>query len=181
MATDEQPAHTAVLYPGAVEDFYNECKAARDALDQLLLRYRTNTNVVLALATGAATFFGLSSSPKGWLFLLSLGSYAVAAFLAIAIYWPKSWRINVAYDVAQELNNMTRTKLRYDLALGHQQAIAQTAKLIDGKCGQSNKFKGLLIATSLVVIFAGLNGYCESQRSVAPQPIHVVVDKESTQ
>ena len=55
-------------------------------MDELLSRHRTNTTTVLALATGAATFSGFSNSPKGVFFVLSLGAYAVATFLAVAIY-----------------------------------------------------------------------------------------------
>ena len=54
-----------VAWPSAVEIFYDESKAARDVMDQLLIRYRTNTTAVLALATGAATFFGFSNKSEG--------------------------------------------------------------------------------------------------------------------
>lgn len=60
-----------VAWPSAVEIFYDESKAARDVMDQILIRYRTNTTAVLALATGAATFFGFSNSPKGLFFVLA--------------------------------------------------------------------------------------------------------------
>jgi hypothetical protein len=123
-------------YPSSVEIFYDESKAARDAMDQLLIRYRTNTTAVLALATGAATFFGFSNNSKGLFFLLAIVCYAVAAIFATAIYWPKPWRVNVAYNVADTLSKSPPTapmKLRWDLALGHQQAIAESLKLVGGR------------------------------------------------
>jgi hypothetical protein len=105
-------------------------------MDQLLIRFRTNTTAVLALATGAATFFGFSNSPKGLFFVLSLISYAIAALFAAAIYWPKQWRVNAAYNVADTLSESpltTAMKLRWDLALSHQQAIAESLTLVKGR------------------------------------------------
>lgn len=171
----------AEVYPASIEIFYNESKAARDAVDQLLLRYRTNTTAVLALATGAATFFGFATSPKGPFFIASLVSYGIATLLAVAIYWPSSWRVNVAYDVEERLDRpppLRPTKLRWDLARGHQQAIAENTKLINGWHGQASKFRVLLLATSLVVIFAGVNSYIGSQSPTTVQPTHIIIDKE---
>jgi len=168
-------------YPSTVEIFYNESKAARDAVDQLLLRYRTNTTAVLALATGAATFFGFASSPKGGFFIASLVAYGVATLLAVAIYWPSAWRVNVAYDVEERLDRpppLRPTKLRWDLARGHQLAIAENTRLINGWRGQASKFRLLLLATSLVVIFAGVNSYIGSQSPTTIQPTHVIIEKE---
>lgn len=175
--SDDEPE----VYPSSVEIFYNESKTARDAVDQLLLRYRTNTTAVLALATGAATFFGFASSPKGAFFIASLVSYGVATLLAVAIYWPSPWRVNVAYDVEERLEKpppLRSTKLRWDLARGHQLAIAENTKLIDGWHGQASKFRVLLLATSLVVILAGVNSYLGSQSPTTTQPTHIVIDKE---
>jgi len=166
-------------YPSSVGIFYDESKAARDVMDQLLIRFRTNTTAVLALATGAATFFGFSNSPKGWFYLLSLVCYALAAVLAAAIYWPKPWRVNVAYDVEKTLSKSpptTSMKLRWDLALGHQQAIAESLKLVGGWRGQATKFRILVLATSLVVIFAGVNSYLGSKHPATTPPTHIVID-----
>jgi hypothetical protein len=176
-ASDDEPQ----VYPSTVEIFYDESKAARDVMDQLLLRYRTNTTAVLALATGAATFFGFANSPKGPFFIASLVSYGVATLLAVAIYWPSSWRVNVAYDVENRLSKsppMGPTALRWDLARGHQQAIAQSIALVGGWRGQASKFRVLLLATSLVVIFAGVNSYLGSQHATTIEPTHIVIDKE---
>ena len=73
---------------------------------------------------------------------------------------------------------MRSTKLRFDLARGHQQAITQSIKLVGGWRGQANKFRILLLATSLVVIFAGVNGYLESKHPTETQPTHIVIDQE---
>jgi hypothetical protein len=47
------------MYPETVQLFYDESKAARQGLDEVIRQYRTNTTAVVAFATGAATFFGL--------------------------------------------------------------------------------------------------------------------------
>jgi hypothetical protein len=189
-------------YPSSVGIFYDESKAARDAMDQLLIRYRTNTTAVLALATGAATFFGFSDSPKGLFFLLSIVSYAVAALFATAIYWPKPWRVNAAYNVADTLSKSPPRppmKLRWDLALSHQQAIAESLKVVGGRTvlaprwvsrvtprwvcraassltGQAMKFRVLVLATASVVIFAGVNSYLASQPPPRTPPTHIVIE-----
>lgn len=181
MTTNAAAKDEPQVYPASVEIFYNESKAARDVMDQLLLRYRTNTTAVLALATGAATFFGFANSPKGLFFIASLASYGVATLFAVAIYWPSSWRVNVAYDVEDRLSKpppKRPTELRWDLARGHQQAIAESIKLVGGWRGQASKFRVLLLATSLVVIFAGVNSYLGSQHPTTIQPTHIVIDKE---
>lgn len=83
-------------------------------MDDLRVKYRGNTTIVLALATGAATFFGFSDSPKALFFALSMVSYGFGALLAVSIYWPKAWRVNVAHDVADGMKTTTipPTKLR---------------------------------------------------------------------
>jgi hypothetical protein len=167
------------LYPSSVLLFYEESKAARDAVDQLLIRYRANTTAVLALATGTATFFGVSSGPKGFWFVVSLLSYGIAALSAASIYWPRPWRVNVAYNVAEALSKKpptTSMKLQWDLALGHQQAIQSSLKLVAGPTGQAMRFRVLVLATACVVIFAGVNSYLESQHPVTAPPTHVLID-----
>jgi hypothetical protein len=162
-----EPNQVAPIYPGSIDLFYEESKGARAVMDALLIRYRTNTTTILGLATGAATFFGFSSSPKGIFFVLALAAYGVATLVSIAIYWPTAWRVNVAHDVAAGLlaTTLTPAKLKWDLALGHQKAIAQSVALVQGWRGQASKFRVLLFATSLVVIFAGVNVYVESQHT----------------
>jgi hypothetical protein len=191
-----------VAYPSSVEIFYSESKAARDDMDQLLIRYRTNTTAVLALATGAATFFGFSNSPKGLFFVLSLIFYAIAALFAAAIYWPKPWRVNAAYNAKDTLLKSpprTPMKVQWDLALSHQTAIAESLKLVAGRevrlprwidrvtprrvyrvisslTGQAMKFRLLVLATAFVVIFAGVNSYIAAQHPTTTPPAHIVID-----
>jgi hypothetical protein len=165
--------------PASVDVFYDESKAAHEVMDQVLVRYRTNTGAALALATGAATFFGFSTSPKGLFFAFSLFSYAVAALVAIAIYWPAAMSVNVAHDVGNRFTKqppLLSTKLKYDLAKSHQEAIQKSRRQIGKPWGLANKFRILLSATSLVVVFAGFNSYLESRHPTATQPTHIVVD-----
>jgi hypothetical protein len=167
------------MYPRSLEIFYAESKAAREVIDAMLGRYRTNTTAALALATGAATFFGLSNSPKGVFFVAALAAYGIAALAAIAIYWPAQTLVNVAYGVADRMKKSppyAPEKLQWDLALGHQEAIAQSIDRIKGWHGLAVKFGVLLFATALVVIFAGTNGYLESRKPTTTNPTHMVMD-----
>ncbi|WP_131829155.1 hypothetical protein [Mycobacterium numidiamassiliense] len=144
---------------------YDESKAAVDVLDQLLIRYRTNTTAVLALGTGAATFFGFSDSPKGLFFLLSLVSYAVGVGVAVRIYWPRRWRDDIYHVLEDSLRKSpppASMELRRDLARHYQQAIARGLEL---RTRRAWEFRILLFATACVVIFAGINSYCASQQS----------------
>lgn len=101
----------AKMHPEAVELFYEESKAAREALDATLKEYRSNTTTALALATGAAAFFGFEDSGKGIFFVLALVAYGIAALLAVAVFWPHGWLMNPASDFAQRLTDAD--KLRY--------------------------------------------------------------------
>jgi len=172
------PVGTSQLSTTAVEVFYDESKAAHDFVDELVLRYRERTTTVLALATGAATFFGFSNTPKGPFFVVALVAFGVAALVATVIYWPGPLRLNVAHDVEDALKKQatTSTKLRWDLARGHQEAIQHSRSQIGGFWGLANKFRALLIATALVVVFAGFNSYLASRHATTTQPTHVVVD-----
>ncbi|MGU3500895.1 hypothetical protein [Mycobacterium sp. C31M] len=171
----------ARMYAGSVELFYEESKAAREVMDKLLATYRTNTTTVLALATGAATFFGLSDSPKGIFFIFSMVAYGIGSLVAVTIYWPQAWRVNVAHDAAEGLvaNEIVPMRMHWNLALGHQEAIGETIRLIDGKWGVAVKFRLLLLATASVVLLAGLNVYQASQQQPAPdEPTRVIIERE---
>jgi len=172
------PAPAAVS-PASVAIFYEESKTAHDVMDQVLVRYRTNTGAALALATGAATFFGFSNSPKGLFFAFALFFYGVAALAAIAIYWPAALRVNVAHDVGARFAKqppLVSTKLQFDLAESHQEAIEKSRIQVGRRWGLANKFRILLAATSLLVVSAGINSYLESRRQTAIQPTHIIVD-----
>ncbi|MGV0743817.1 hypothetical protein [Mycolicibacterium sp. XJ870] len=113
---------------------------------------------------------------------MSLVAYGLGALVAIGIFWPRAWRVNVAHDVAAGLQAaaITPTKLRWDLALGHQLAIGQSIKLVDGKFGLAVKFRLLLLATACVVIFAGTNVYQESQQAPRTDPpTRVIIETEN--
>lgn len=177
----QKPARPkALMHLESVKLFYEESKAARTVMDELLIRYRTNTTAVLALATGAATFFGFSDSPKGPFFIASLVAYGLATFLAIAIYWPTRWRVNAVYDAAAVLQSKTvsPTKMYWDLALGHQQAIEASMRLVESRFGRAARFRALLFATSLVVIFAGVNVYQQSQFPDISTPTRIVIEED---
>jgi hypothetical protein len=154
-------------------------------MDQLLIRFRTNTTAVIAVATGAATFFGFSQNPKGGWYIASLVSYGIAAVIAAAIYWPKPWKVNVAHDVEKALSTppaTTVTKLRWDLARGHQTAVTESLALVEGRTGQATKFRVLVIATAAVVICAGLNSLLTPKPAIPAthivfdNPTHVISD-----
>lgn len=177
MSGDELDAE----HPSSVEILYDESKAAVNVIDQVLIRYRTNTTAVLALGTGAATFFGFSNSPKGLFFLLSLVSYAVGILVAIAIYLPKRWwwrdvLFRVVTDNLSE-SPPTTPKLRRDLASGYKQAITSGLKL---RMAQGRKFRLLLFATMCVVLFAGYDSYLASQHPTTTPPTHIGMDPTHT-
>jgi hypothetical protein len=88
------------VYPETVQLFYTESEKTSTWLDDLLKNYRSNTTIVLGLATGAATFFGFEDSRKGFWFFLAILAYAIAALIAASMFSPVKWRYNVAYDVA---------------------------------------------------------------------------------
>ena len=172
-------------HPSSVEILYDESKAAVNVIEQVLIRYRTNTTAVLALGTGAATFFGFSNSPKGLFFLLSLVSYAVGVLVAGAIYLPKRWwwrnvlfRV-VTDNLSDSLSESppTTPKLRRDLASGYKQAITAGLKL---RMAQGRKFRILLFATMCVVLFAGYDSYLASQHPTTTPPTHIVMDPTHT-
>ena len=88
-------------------------------------------------------------------------------------------RVNVAHDVEDRLKKqpaLISTKLRYDLADSHQEAIQKTASTNREAVGPGKQVQGSALATSLVVVFAGFNSYLESRHPTATQPTHVVVD-----
>jgi hypothetical protein len=177
-ADEQAPGAPLSLYPGAVSVFYEESKASRESLGEMLTQYRSNTTTLVALATGAATFFSLSTSAKGPLYVLALVSYGVAAFAAAVIYAPKVWIRNVAHDVEAALRSgkaITATKMKFDLAVGHQAAIAKNLKSIDGVRRWYNL---LLLATVGVVGFAGANTAIE--KPAAPdKPTKVILVDET--
>lgn len=172
------------MYLDSVKLFYEESKSARKELDDLFDRYRSNTTVVLALATGATTLFGFSNSVKGVLFVLALVAYGIGVTVALSIYWPKTWKYNVAHDVGPKLkligNKLTPIKMYYDLAIGHQIAIKEATVAIGGegrKIGIAGRFRLLVGMAAMTVILAAIN-VSVTHPNVPDKPTRVVIVKE---
>lgn len=160
------------LNRGAVEVFYEESKAASNGLDSILDDYRANTTKILALATGAAAFFGFEDSDKGWAFFGALGLYGVAVLLALAIYWPRAWRADAASGVEKLLANppggataVTETKLRFDLAVRYQSFFRSNNQQLQGWKGVPSLYSALVVLTAGVVLLGGLNAAVNPKES----------------
>lgn len=146
--------------PEAIQVFYEESKTARADLDKVRDVYRNNTTTVLALATGAATFFGFSDSPKGLFYSLALAAYAVAVGLAAWIFWPRTWQMNMAIDMGDRLvgaDGPSGDQARFDMAINNQAACTKNGNHISGRLGIATLYSALLVAVGLVVVFAGVN------------------------
>lgn len=82
---------TVVLRPETAKLYYEESKGAKEYLDKVFGQYRSNTSVVLTLATGATTLFGFADSGAGVFRWLTLGAYAVAVASALSMFVPRKW------------------------------------------------------------------------------------------
>jgi hypothetical protein len=169
----------AEMKPETVKLFYEESKAARDALDDILKQYRTNATAVLALATGAATFFGFKDGPKGGWFAASLVAYAVAVLAAAVAYWPRPWAMNPAADIGAVLSTPNEAVLpviqaHFDLGKAYQREFTlNRASLKEVQwC-----YQVLVAATAAVIILAGISATREAP-AATPKPTHIVIDKE---
>jgi len=158
--------------------YYEESKAASATIDLQVDAYRSRTTTVLALATGAAAFFGFADSGKGGWFTAALVAYGVGVGFAFAIFWPKRWQVNVASDMEADLNDppdgpITLTKAHYDLATGYQEAFQKNLAQLDKLCGVGDRFRALIVCTALVVIFGGVN-VIENPSKSAPTKVEIV-------
>jgi hypothetical protein len=168
------------LNKDAVKVFYEEAKEASQSVDAALDRFRDNTTKVLALATGAAAFFGFEDSEKSGLFFAALAAYAVAVLMALLIYWPKRWLVNVSGDLGDALvvpraNPVSATKVYLDLGRNYQTAHKENIHQIRRKFGISDRFQLLVVFTALVVIFGGWNAAVNpKQSSNEPTRIEIV-------
>lgn len=131
------------LYPDTAKLFYEESKSAKEHLDGVLNQYRSNTSVVLTLATGATTLFGFADSGAGFLRWLTLSSYAVAVAFAISIFLPRSWPFNVAYDLRTTIDRLPIEKLHYDLAVAYQRQDDHARASDDSDVGEFMAMRGL--------------------------------------
>jgi hypothetical protein len=171
----------AAMYPETVEVFYEESKAARQGLDDVIKQYRTNTTAVLALATGAATFFGLEQSVKGPFYLAALAAYGVAVLVAATIYLPWSWVRNAAHDMGAALADATAppmplAKAHFDLAMAHQVGFSKNLRSI---VKVSRLYRVLLAFTALVIILAGINATQETP-DAPEEPTRVILMEEES-
>jgi hypothetical protein len=166
------------MYPETVELFYEESKAARQGLDEVIRQYRTNTTAVVALATGAATFFGLEQSVKGPFYVAALIAYALAVLVGATIYLPWSWVRNAAHDMGDALLGtappMPITKAHFDLAMAHQLGFSKNLKSI---VKVSRLYRVLLALTALVIILAGVNTTQEAP-DAPDEPTRVILMEE---
>jgi hypothetical protein len=168
----------AMVCPDTAKLYYEESKAARAQVEALLDKYRTNTSTLLALASAAVAFFGFSTGPRQPVFYwISIGFYVLAVAVSFLIFVPIPTKVNVAYNTAGKLGAATiiPTKLYYDYAVGHQNAINHALKIMDGTFGIANRFRGLIIAIGLLIVSASLSVALGSEQ--APNPTHIIIDR----
>jgi hypothetical protein len=170
----------AQVFPDAVKLYYEESKAAREQIESLVDKYRSNTATLLTLATAAVAFFGFSTGPRQPAFYwMAIGCYVLAMAASASIFVPMPMRINVAYDTGPELYDppLKPVKLYYDYALGHQDAIAHTQALVISRFGIATRFRVLIAALGLLIVSASLSTMFGAQH--APQPTHIIIDRSA--
>lgn len=169
----------ANVHPDTVELFFTESKSASDELADALKSYRSNVVTVLAVATGAAAFFGFDKSSKGTYYVLALIAYGLAALAAIPILWPKGWMMNPASDFEDALATdpgMIKTKAQYDLAVGYQKAWSNNHEVIRSI---SRWFEVTIMLVVAVVVLAGINSTVQHP-AVPDKPTHIVIDRQGS-
>jgi hypothetical protein len=168
----------AKVVPETIKLYYEESKAAREQLEKLVDKYRTNTSTLLTLATAAVAFFGFSTGPRQPVFYwLAIGGYLAAIAAAAFIFVPTPMPVNVAYDTRKHLFNppMKLNQIYYDYACGHQEAITEAEETIGGAFGIANRFRILIAAIGFLIVTASLSVIFGAQD--APQPTHVIIDR----
>jgi hypothetical protein len=172
----------ATVYLDTVKLYYEESKAARQQVESLLDKYRTNTSTLLALSTAAVAFFGFSTGPRQPVFYwVTIAVYLFAVFTAFFIFVPIPTKVNVAYNTGDELAlgpPMVPEKIYYDYALGHQDAITHALKVLDGKLGIATRFRILIAAIATLIVAASLSVVFGAQDT--PGPTHVIIDRGSS-
>ncbi|MBV9097665.1 MAG: hypothetical protein JO079_06385 [Frankiaceae bacterium] len=167
----------ATVQPDTVELFFTESKDAATDLGDALKSYRSSVVTVLAVATGAAAFFGFDKSSKGTYYVLALVAYGLAALAAVPILWPQGWMMNPASDFEAALAadpGMIKTKAEYDLAIAYQKAWTNNAKVIRS---MSSWFQVTTLLVVAVVVLAGINATVQ-RPAVPDQPTHIVIDRQ---
>src|SRR5271163_2023291 len=86
-------APMAQVFPDTVKLYYEESRAARQQIESLVDKYRSNTATLLTLATAAVAFFGFSSGPRQPVFYwMAIGCYLVAMAASAFIFAPIQMR-----------------------------------------------------------------------------------------
>jgi hypothetical protein len=169
------------MFLDTVKLFYEESKAAREQIEGLLDKYRSNSSTLLTLATAAVAFFGFSTGPREPVFYwIAIGCYLLAVVASVFIFVPMPVRMNAAYDTGAELlvaPPMTAAKIYYDYALGHQDAITHAQAVVGGRFGIANRFRLLIAAIALLIVAASLSVVFGAQD--VPKPTHVIIDRVS--
>jgi hypothetical protein len=169
----------AQVFPDTVKLYYEESRAARAQIEGLLEKYRGNTSTLLALSTAAVAFFGFSTGPRQPVFYwIAIGSYLLAVTMAMLIFKPIPMKINVARDTAQELfvpPPISPTKIYYDYARGHQDAISHAQAIVDGKFGVATRFRTLIAAIAVLIVAASFSVILGSEQPASPT--HVIIDR----
>lgn len=165
------------MSPETLELFYDEAKAEADGLLDTVKNYRSSSTTVLALATGAAAFFGFEDSAKGGWYAVALVFYAVAALLAVLIHQPRGWRQGAVVGLDRVLASpnpgISVDQARFDLGRLHVKHFEANLERV-GRVAAL--FKYLLAATALVIICAGINATVE--KPDAPEkPTRVIIEE----
>ena len=167
----------ANVHPDTVDVFFNESKAAAGELADSLKGFRSNVITVLAVATGAATFFGFDKSTKGVLYVLALIAYGLAALAAVPVLWPKDWMTNPASDFKAALTSqpsMNKTKAQYDLADAYQKVWRNNLQVLHWV---AIWFRIATVLAASVVVLAGVNSTVRHP-AVPDKATHIVIDRE---
>ncbi len=165
----------ATVQPDTIDLFFTESKQASDDLADVLKTYRSNVVTVLALATGAATFFGFDKTAKGPWYVAALVLYALAALAAVPILWPHGWVSNPASDFAaglQQDSAMSKTKAQWDLGLAYQNAFSANSAVLHAI---ARWFQLVITLVVAVVVCAGVNSTIRHPE-VPDKPTHIVID-----
>ncbi|MEO5834505.1 MAG: hypothetical protein ABJA16_06535 [Nakamurella sp.] len=163
------------MIPETVDVYYTETTAAYTHLIEVIAKYRSNTTTVLALATGAAAFFGFADTDKQLMYYLALTAYGLAAISAMVIFTPRGLRTNMAGNFAQDLAitpPLSSTEAKLLILKDRQAAMADAESAIRTS---SIFFRVLIVLTACTVVFAGVNVALD--RPDPTQPTHIVIDQ----
>ncbi len=159
-------------------DGSTSAKDGRGADGRGLSRY--GQAVLRGIESRQSAFFGFSTGPRQPAFYwTSIVFYALAVAVSFLIFVPIPTKVNVAYDTARELARAAApiipAKLYYDYAAGHQDAINDALKILDGRFGIATRFRTLIVAIAVLIVSASLSVALGTEH--APSPTHVIVDR----